>query len=151
VIDDRLAFVGGIDLSRWRWDTSQHKPEDPRRIDPNGKPYPPFHDMMMLVEGAVAVRLGDLARERWRRAHGWKVKPPGAVDSSPWPASLESWPIAVLDRILARAPLVLACCRRHESPLARVASDHFPIVADTWLQQSRRATHGRLVLSLIPP
>jgi phosphatidylserine/phosphatidylglycerophosphate/cardiolipin synthase-like enzyme/membrane protein DedA with SNARE-associated domain len=88
VIDDRLAFVGGIDLSRWRWDTSRHTPQDPRRTDPNGKPYPPFHDLMMVVAGAAAARLGELARERWRRAHGWKLKPPGEVDSSPWPASV---------------------------------------------------------------
>ena len=99
VIDDRLAFVGGIDLSRWRWDTSRHAPQDPRRSDPNGKPYPPFHDLMMLVEGAAAARLGELARKRWRRAHGWKLKPPEGVDSSPWPTSVASWleavPVAV--------------------------------------------------------
>lgn len=99
VIDDRVAFVGGIDLSRWRWDTPEHKPDDARRIDPNGKPYPPFHDMMMLVEGRVAARLGDLARERWRRARGWRIEPVGDVGSSPWPASvaaqLESQPVAI--------------------------------------------------------
>lgn len=90
VVDDRVAFVGGIDLSRWRWDTSEHRPDDPRRIDPNGKPYPPFHDMMMLVEGATAARLGELARTRWRRARGWKIKPPSAAGGkSPWPESVE--------------------------------------------------------------
>lgn len=88
VIDDRIAFVGGIDLSRWRWDTSEHLPDDPRRIDPNGKPYRPFHDMMMLVEGKAAARLGDLARERWRRAHRWQIDVP-RVAASPWPASVE--------------------------------------------------------------
>ena len=67
VVDDAVAFVGGIDLSRWRWDTPSHQPDDPRRIDPDGRPYPPFHDMMMMVEGEVAERLGELARERWRR------------------------------------------------------------------------------------
>lgn len=99
VIDDRVAFAGGIDLSRWRWDTPEHKPDDPRRKDPNGKPYPPFHDMMMLVEGAVAKKLGDLARERWRLARGWKISPVHDVDGSPWPesvdASLESVPVAI--------------------------------------------------------
>ncbi len=95
VIDDRLAFVGGIDLSRWRWDTSRHRPRDPRRTDPNGKPYPPFHDLMMVVTGPAAARLGELARERWRRAHGWKLKPPAELDSSPWPASVENWLEAV--------------------------------------------------------
>jgi phosphatidylserine/phosphatidylglycerophosphate/cardiolipin synthase-like enzyme/uncharacterized membrane protein YdjX (TVP38/TMEM64 family) len=88
VIDDRIAFVGGIDLSRWRWDTPEHKPDDPRRTDPDGKPYPPFHDMMMLVEGQAAARLGELARERWRRAHGWRIKPAGNLDSDPWPPSI---------------------------------------------------------------
>ena len=90
VVDDRIAFVGGIDLSRWRWDTSEHLPDDPRRTDPNGKPYPPFHDMMMLVEGDAAARLGDLARQRWRRARGWKLKPPEPVAASPWPDDIEA-------------------------------------------------------------
>jgi phosphatidylserine/phosphatidylglycerophosphate/cardiolipin synthase-like enzyme/uncharacterized membrane protein YdjX (TVP38/TMEM64 family) len=99
VIDDRVAFAGGIDLSRWRWDTPEHKPRDPRRIDPNGKAYPPFHDMMILVEGKVAARLGDLARERWRRARGWRIKPPPASADSPWPdsvdAELKDVPVAI--------------------------------------------------------
>lgn len=88
VIDDRVAFTGGIDLSRWRWDTCEHLPDDPRRIDPNGRPYPPFHDMMVMVEGEAAASLGELARERWRRARGWKIAPPRGVASSPWPASV---------------------------------------------------------------
>ena len=89
VVDDRVAFAGGVDLSRWRWDTPEHKPDDPRRIDPNGKAYPPFHDLMMLIEGEAAARLGDLARERWRRARGWKIKPPPAPADSPWPDSVD--------------------------------------------------------------
>jgi len=88
VVDDRIAFVGGIDLSRWRWDTPEHTPDDPRRTDPDGKPYPPFHDMMMLVEGAVAGRLGELARERWRRARGRRIKPPTDIQHSSWPNSV---------------------------------------------------------------
>ena len=88
VVDDRIAFVGGIDLSRWRWDTPEHTPDDPRRTDPDGKPYPPFHDMMILVEGAVAGRLGELARERWRRARGRRIKPPTDVQHYPWPNSV---------------------------------------------------------------
>ena len=90
VVDDLVAFAGGIDLSRWRWDTTGHKPDDPRRIDPVGNPYPPFHDMMMMVEGGAAARLGQLARERWRRARGWKIKPPSSVEHSPWPESVSS-------------------------------------------------------------
>jgi uncharacterized membrane protein YdjX (TVP38/TMEM64 family) len=40
VIDDALAFAGGLDVSQWRWDTSEHLPEDDRRLDPE-KPVSP--------------------------------------------------------------------------------------------------------------
>jgi endonuclease/exonuclease/phosphatase family metal-dependent hydrolase len=52
--------------------------------------------------------------------------------------SYPTWPvpIAALDRILAQPPLALARCRRHDSPLSRVASDHFPVVADVRLISS---------------
>jgi phospholipase D1/2 len=38
VVDDAVAFVGGLDLTRSRWDTPEHRLEDPRRIDPRGRP-----------------------------------------------------------------------------------------------------------------
>lgn len=90
VVDDRVAFVGGVDLSRWRWDTPDHQADDPRRVDPGGKSYPPYHDLMMLVEGPVAARLGELARDRWRRARGRKIEPVSEGGASPWPASVEA-------------------------------------------------------------
>ncbi|MDZ7784245.1 MAG: phospholipase D-like domain-containing protein [Halioglobus sp.] len=90
VIDDRLAFVGGVDLSRWRWDTGEHKPDDPRRMDPDGKPYPPFHDLMFMVQGPVAARLGELARERWRRSSGRRLPAPPAGTTDPWPGNYEA-------------------------------------------------------------
>jgi phosphatidylserine/phosphatidylglycerophosphate/cardiolipin synthase-like enzyme/uncharacterized membrane protein YdjX (TVP38/TMEM64 family) len=65
VIDDRLAFVGGLDLTRCRWDTPEHAPDHPLRRDPDGKPYAPFHDVQAMVDGEVALALGDLARRRW--------------------------------------------------------------------------------------
>jgi len=91
IVDDGLAFCGGIDLSRWRWDTSEHKPGDERRMDPDGKPYPPFHDVMMLVEGSAAAALGELARDRWSRC-GIAIDPPGqkGPDSPTWPANIET-------------------------------------------------------------
>lgn len=88
IIDDKLAFVGGIDLSRWRWDTSEHAAHDKRRTDADGKHYPPFHDLMLAVEGPAAARLGELARERWRRARGRRVKPPAPVERSAWPVDI---------------------------------------------------------------
>lgn len=101
VIDDQLAFIGGIDLSRWRWDTCEHAPADPRRHDPNGKPYQPFHDMMWVLQGDVAKQLGELARERWHRAHGRRIKPPAVTTAKPWPASVDVG-LRAVDVALAR-------------------------------------------------
>lgn len=70
VVDDRVAFTGGLDLTIRRWDTSEHLPGDPRRVDPGGEIYDPVHDLQIAVEGEAAAALGELARERWRRATG---------------------------------------------------------------------------------
>src|SRR3954471_5681384 len=44
VVDDALAFSGGLDLTMRRWDTSEHRPDNPDRIDASERTYPPFHD-----------------------------------------------------------------------------------------------------------
>jgi phosphatidylserine/phosphatidylglycerophosphate/cardiolipin synthase-like enzyme/uncharacterized membrane protein YdjX (TVP38/TMEM64 family) len=98
VVDDRLAFVGGFDLAQGRWDTPEHRPDDERRVD-NGTPYPPFHDVQMMVEGEVATALGELARQRWRRATGERLKPARDEKGSPWPngwnAELDNVAVAI--------------------------------------------------------
>jgi phosphatidylserine/phosphatidylglycerophosphate/cardiolipin synthase-like enzyme len=70
VIDDAIAFAGGIDLTVQRWDTCDHRDADPLRVTPDGMPYKPVHDIQMVVDEAAATSLGDLARERWYRATG---------------------------------------------------------------------------------
>ena len=87
VIDDAVAFVGGIDLTVRRWDSVEHRADDPRR-SAYGKPYPPFHDLMMALDGEAARQLAVLARERWLHATGNRLKP-ATVDSDPWPPALE--------------------------------------------------------------
>lgn len=62
VIDDTLAFCGGLDVTDCRWDTPEHLDEDKRRKSPKRSIYPPFHDLMMAVDGEAAATLGDLAR-----------------------------------------------------------------------------------------
>jgi len=90
VIDDALAFCGGIDFSFDRWDTSEHRDDDPRRRCPNGEPYGPRHDVMMMVDGDAARALSELARERWRCATGEVLEPcpppdTDRADQDPWP------------------------------------------------------------------
>ena len=75
VIDDLVAFNGGIDLTSRRWDTCDHAPDNHHRVL-KGTPYPPFHDLMMAVEGDAARALGDLVRERWYSATGERLDPP---------------------------------------------------------------------------
>ncbi|WP_223677781.1 phospholipase D-like domain-containing protein [Azospirillum agricola] len=87
-IDDALAFCGGIDLAGDRWDTPEHRDDEPRRRWPTGEPYAPRHDVMMMVDGAAAGALADLARERWRRATGETLVPCPPPDPDPWPAQV---------------------------------------------------------------
>ncbi len=92
VVDDRVAFCGGLDLTIRRWDTKDHAPDDPRRVDPAGTPYPPFHDVQMAVDGEAAATLAALFRARWLRASGETLPPMEAAASpaphDPWPASV---------------------------------------------------------------
>lgn len=89
VIDDSLAFCGGIDMTEGRWDTRDHVDEDPRRIGPDGKPTIAWHDATMALEGPVAGALGELARERWRIATDEELAPVESHDGL-WPAALSA-------------------------------------------------------------
>src|SRR5215203_277071 len=87
VIDNAVAFSGGLDLTIRRWDTTEHKPHNPARVDPSGSPFKPFHDVQMVVDEGAARALAEIACERWARATGSQslsFGPPG----DPWPADV---------------------------------------------------------------
>ncbi|HET9716740.1 MAG TPA: VTT domain-containing protein [Pseudolabrys sp.] len=84
VIDDALAFSGGLDLTIRRWDTSQHRFDEPGRVDPSGNSYPPFHDVQMVVDGDAARCLGDLVSQRWSCA-AYEELPRRRISHDPWP------------------------------------------------------------------
>jgi phosphatidylserine/phosphatidylglycerophosphate/cardiolipin synthase-like enzyme/uncharacterized membrane protein YdjX (TVP38/TMEM64 family) len=88
VIDDRVAYCGGLDLTIRRWDRSDHRANEPDRKDPNGELYGPYHDLQMVVDGEAAASLADLLRSRWRDAAGRRLRPV-AVESDPWPDGVE--------------------------------------------------------------
>jgi phosphatidylserine/phosphatidylglycerophosphate/cardiolipin synthase-like enzyme len=88
-IDDKLAFVGGLDLTLRRWDDSAHAAQNPLRSDPASQPYDPFHDVQIGFDGAAAAAVAELARERWRRLTEVDVPPVATPGSDPWPESLE--------------------------------------------------------------
>jgi phosphatidylserine/phosphatidylglycerophosphate/cardiolipin synthase-like enzyme len=86
-IDDTVAFVGGMDLTIRRWDTADHQAEHALRQGPDGVPYPPVHDVQMVVEGEAALVIADVARERWRRAIREDI-PPVTAAGDLWPQDL---------------------------------------------------------------
>jgi phosphatidylserine/phosphatidylglycerophosphate/cardiolipin synthase-like enzyme len=85
VIDDRLAFCGGGDISVDRWDTPGHRDDDPRRIMPDQDYHAPRHEVMLMVDGPAARALGDLARQRWKTATGETLAEPADAGGDPWP------------------------------------------------------------------
>lgn len=87
VFDDKLAFSGGLDITNKRWDSPRHSPDDPRRTF-NEEPYPPFHDVMVAVDGEAAKELAALARRRWKAATGRNAAPVSA-SGDPWPNELQ--------------------------------------------------------------
>ena len=88
VIDDLFAVCGGIDMTSDRWDTPAHLHEDARRRRPNGKPYGPWHDITMMLEGEIAAHLGALGRSRWEIAGGGHMEPCAPQEESAWPENL---------------------------------------------------------------
>jgi phosphatidylserine/phosphatidylglycerophosphate/cardiolipin synthase-like enzyme/uncharacterized membrane protein YdjX (TVP38/TMEM64 family) len=88
VVDECVAFSGGLDITHKRWDTSTHDIDNPKRVDLSGKPYRPFHDVQMIVDGDAARRLAALARLRWERATLERLPEPGAGNDC-WPDCVE--------------------------------------------------------------
>ena len=83
VIDDTLAFAGGMDLAGGRWDSPEHLACDVRRPGEDG-PYPPSHDVQAMVDGDAARALGAIVRDRWHRSTGTAI-PPSADNVDAWP------------------------------------------------------------------
>ena len=87
VIDDCLAFSGGLDLTSNRWDTTLHDVHNPKRIRPDGKLYRPFHDVQAMVDGEAAGAIAEIFRARWADVTGEKLVP-GPADHDVWPSRI---------------------------------------------------------------
>jgi phospholipase D1/2 len=88
VVDDQLAFSGGIDLTGHRWDTAAHRVEEPARLNATGEPYGPYHEIQAMVSGPVAASLGVLARDRWRALGEEGILPLAASTADLWPSDV---------------------------------------------------------------
>ncbi len=82
VVDDVLAFIGGVDLAR-----------DTRDIDGGANSTPDVVGIQAVFDGSAAASMGDLARMRWKRCVGrapsgdMRLGVAAAADTV-WPASL---------------------------------------------------------------
>lgn len=87
VVDDSVAFCGGIDYTVDRWDTPEHLDENKLRRA-LGEPHGPRHEVAAAVNGAAARALGEVARARWLAATGEALEPI-EPDRAVWPGKLE--------------------------------------------------------------
>ncbi|MFW5827438.1 MAG: VTT domain-containing protein [Alkalispirochaeta sp.] len=88
IIDDALAFLGGIDLSHNRWDTADHHGVHPARTNPDGEPYVPYHDVQLMFSGPAVRDLFTVAVGDGLISDNWD--PPGDSDTA-----RELWPPGV--------------------------------------------------------
>lgn len=100
VVDDELAFCGGIDLTGHRWDTSAHRIEEPARTSA-GEPYGPYHEVQAMATGPLAAALGTLARDRWRAIGEKRLPPLRPSTEDLWPSEIEP-DLADVDVAIAR-------------------------------------------------
>jgi phosphatidylserine/phosphatidylglycerophosphate/cardiolipin synthase-like enzyme len=95
VIDDKVAFCGGIDMTVGRWDTRDHTDKEPLRKSPMGFAQGPWHDATTCLSGEAARALGEVARNRWHLATDEELPLPDPAadgrdkDETPWPEGLE--------------------------------------------------------------
>jgi phosphatidylserine/phosphatidylglycerophosphate/cardiolipin synthase-like enzyme len=140
VIDDCLAFCGGIDMTGERWDTRAHADGEPRRVLASGRPYKPWHDATTAVTGPVAAALGEMARERWQIAGGKPLAPvPGAAPC--WPEGLHPDFEGVPVRIARTIPEMAGQEPAHESErlfLMQIAAARYHVYIESQYFASRR-------------
>ncbi|MCH2546493.1 MAG: VTT domain-containing protein [Alphaproteobacteria bacterium] len=100
VIDDEVAYCGGMDIALDRWDQRDHMPCNHKRIDPGAidsqlHKFEPYHDTQMVMSGPVVEVFSKIARDRWKLGTGEETitmrQRPQTTDVPPaWPQSTKS-------------------------------------------------------------
>lgn len=88
VVDDTLAFCGGIDVTEGRWDSREHASCNMLRRLKNGEIAQPWHDTTTLVSGAAASAFSELCRNRWQRATGEPIGEDFTRGQDIWPSDV---------------------------------------------------------------
>jgi phosphatidylserine/phosphatidylglycerophosphate/cardiolipin synthase-like enzyme len=107
VVDGRIAFVGGIDLTMQaagdydRWDTHHHLCASPERSPDRGAPAHPWHDVHTFLEGPVVVDVLHNIVQRWSEVARRHQAPdwPTQLALTPPPVVTEGGPVQVVRTI----------------------------------------------------
>lgn len=91
VVDDEIAFSGGMDVSIQRWDSRSHHLFDPRREDEAGS-YEPHHDVQAVVAGPIVEHFAELVRWRWNRVADEPAAPMRQLQYDKLTRPPSSWP-----------------------------------------------------------
>lgn len=95
VIDGKVGFCGGLDLSRGKWDLSTHDYESSLR-DSGSEPW---YDVHVAARGPVVADIERHFRQRWiyattknaRQARSVKMAPRGAPEGAVAATALRTW------------------------------------------------------------
>jgi phospholipase D1/2 len=74
VVDGAVGFLGGIDICDARWDDCDHREHNPQRVNLEGEPCKPYHDVQAALTGDAVRPLIDVFVDRWQRATGDGLK-----------------------------------------------------------------------------
>lgn len=80
ILDHSCAFMGGIDITKHRWDTRSHSIRESDRVDDDGTTYHPTHDLQMVLSGEVVDVLEEFVSTRV------DVEGPSRGKEDLWPA-----------------------------------------------------------------
>ncbi|MBV0892439.1 phospholipase [Paracoccus sp. Z118] len=89
VVDDSLAFCGGIDVTDGRWDTRDHLTDEARRCLKSGETAQPWHDAAGMFDGPAVLEMAELARGRWHRATDEEIAPADNPGRDLWPPQVD--------------------------------------------------------------
>ena len=74
VVDDQAAFLGGLDICDSRYDDREHRLDNSLRVDVDGNPCKPFHDLQFALRGPVVARLAGMFSQLWREANSVEIE-----------------------------------------------------------------------------
>ena len=139
VLDDKVALIGGANLRRVDWDTSEHKVFDPRRMlfdatteerqaVANKSEEPdmgPRKDYVVRVEGSAARDAADVFKRRWDLLR---------TENARFSDASSSFTIATAALPTAATPSVVQVTATLPQPLGDAA------IAESWIQAIENAT-----------